>query len=106
MVPEDEKSLELFLCIGLDERTARDIVKNNRNLTSDLTALIHQARVTDGCDRTTGILLYWVVTKYGGKALVHRPTLLEYIVSSKIKTSSQLDAAYSFFGNTGLEDLT
>ncbi|KAK6157691.1 hypothetical protein DH2020_011939 [Rehmannia glutinosa] len=51
-----EKSLDLFLKIGLDERTAKNTVANNK-VTANLTAVIHEAAVTDGCDRTVGNLL-------------------------------------------------
>ncbi|XP_021900855.1 glutamine--tRNA ligase, cytoplasmic [Carica papaya] len=100
---KSEKSLELFLKIGLDERTARNTVANNK-VTANLTAVIHEAAVTDGCDRAIGNLLYTVATKFPTNALVHRPTLLEYIISSKIKTTAQLDAAFSFFAATGSEN--
>ncbi|KAL5830595.1 hypothetical protein ACOSQ3_020063 [Xanthoceras sorbifolium] len=100
---KDEKSLELFLKIGLDERTAKNTVANNK-VTANLTAVIHEAVVTDGCDRRIGNLLYTVATKYPANAIVHRPTLLKYIVSSKIKTPAQLEAAFSFFASTGSED--
>ena len=43
-----------------------------------------QAGVTEGCDRSTGNLLYTVATKFPANALVHRPKLLEYIVSAKV----------------------
>ncbi|XP_055960881.1 glutamine--tRNA ligase-like isoform X2 [Mercurialis annua] len=42
-------------------------------------------------------------TKYPANALVHRPTLLGYIVSSKIKTPAQLEAAFTFLSNTASE---
>ncbi|KAK8947426.1 hypothetical protein KSP39_PZI007311 [Platanthera zijinensis] len=41
------------------------------------------ACVVDGCSKGVGNLLYTVATKFPGNALKHRPTLLEYIVSSK-----------------------
>lgn len=99
---DKEKHLESFLKIGLDERTARNTVANNK-VTANLVAVINEAGVTDGCSRTTGNLLYMVATKFPANALVHRPTLLEYVVSSKIKTTAQLDAAFSFFGATASE---
>ncbi|PSR91150.1 Glutamine--tRNA ligase [Actinidia chinensis var. chinensis] len=98
-----EKPLELFLKIGLDERTAKNTIANNK-VTANLTAVIQEAAVTDGCDRATGNLLYTVATKFPTNALVHRPTLLQYIVSSKIKTPAQLEAAFSFFSTTGSEN--
>ncbi|KAL6555908.1 Glutamine--tRNA ligase, cytoplasmic [Orobanche gracilis] len=105
MDDNSEKALELFLNIGLDEKTARKTFRKGGRLRTDLTALIHQAGVTDGCDRTIGNLLYMIADKYHGKALVHRPTLLKYIVSSKIKSPVQLGAAYSFLTKTAPDDL-
>ncbi|XP_015895647.1 glutamine--tRNA ligase [Ziziphus jujuba] len=100
---DKEKNLELFLSIGLDERTAKNTVANSK-VTANLIAVIHEAAVTNGCSRSVGNLLYTVATKYPANALVHRPTLLEYVVSSKIKTTAQLEAAFTFFSNTGPED--
>ncbi|GMI70684.1 ovule abortion 9 [Hibiscus trionum] len=106
MVVNDEnsdKALELFLKIGLDERTARNTIANNK-VTANLTAVIHEAALTNGCERTIGNLIYTVATKYPANALVHRPVLLEYVVSSKIKTPAQLEAAFSFFTNVASEN--
>ncbi|CAI0454610.1 unnamed protein product [Linum tenue] len=97
-------TLELFLKIGLDERTAKNTVANNK-VTNNLTAVIHEAGVIEGCNRTVGNLLYTVATKYPANALAHRPVLLEYVVSSKIKTPAQLEAAFSFLSNTASESL-
>ncbi|XP_043806301.1 glutamine--tRNA ligase, cytoplasmic isoform X3 [Manihot esculenta] len=94
--------LELFLNIGLDERTARNTIANNK-VTTNLTAVIHEAGISEGCNRTIGNLLYTVATKYPANALIHRPTLLEYIVSLKIKTPAQLEAAFSFLSKTASE---
>ncbi|KAJ6350948.1 hypothetical protein OIU78_006965 [Salix suchowensis] len=102
---EEESSgtpLELFLKIGLDERTARNTIANNK-VTNNLTAVIHEAGVTEGCNRTIGNLLYTVATKYPANAVIHRPTLLGYIVSTKIKTPAQLEAAFSFLSSTASE---
>ncbi|XVE75206.1 hypothetical protein DITRI_Ditri12bG0077100 [Diplodiscus trichospermus] len=99
-----DEILELFLKIGLDERTARNTIANNK-VTANLTAVIHEAALTNGCDRTIGNLLYTVATKYPANALVHRPNLLEYIVSSKIKTPAQLEAAFSFLSNVASDNL-
>ncbi|KZV38221.1 glutaminyl-tRNA synthetase-like [Dorcoceras hygrometricum] len=94
-----EKALDLFLKIGLDERTAENTIANNK-VTANLTAVIHEAAVTDGCDRAVGNLLYTVATKFPSNSLVHRPTLLKYIVSSKVKSPAQLEAAFSFLAAT------
>ena len=95
--------MELFLKIGLDERIAKNTIANNK-VTTNLTAVINQAGVTDGCSRAMGNLLYTVATKYPTNALVHRPTLLQYIVSSKIKTTAQLDAVLSFLTTTASDN--
>ncbi|OMO72924.1 Glutamyl/glutaminyl-tRNA synthetase, class Ib [Corchorus capsularis] len=97
------KTLDLFLKIGLDERTARNTIANNK-VTANLTAVIHEASLTDGCDRTIGNLLYTVATKYPANAILHRPKLLEYVVSYKIKSPAQLEAAFSFLSNVASEN--
>ncbi|KAL0372632.1 UNVERIFIED_CONTAM: Glutamine--tRNA ligase, cytoplasmic [Sesamum calycinum] len=99
-----DKPLDLFLKIGLDERTAENTVANSK-VTANLTAVIHEAAVADGCDRTVGNLLYTVATKFPANALVHRPTLVKYIVSSKIRTPAQLEAAFSFVAATASDNL-
>lgn len=38
---EKEKCLDLFLKIGLDERTARNTIANNK-VTANLTSVIHE----------------------------------------------------------------
>ncbi|KAK9091324.1 hypothetical protein Sjap_024501 [Stephania japonica] len=97
-----QKALDLFLKIGLDERTAKNTVANNK-VTANLTSVIHEAGVDEGCERAIGNLLYTVATKFPANALVHRPVLLVYVVSSKIKTPVQLDAALSFLDRVGPE---
>ncbi|KAI7758304.1 hypothetical protein M8C21_014666, partial [Ambrosia artemisiifolia] len=98
------ETLDLFLKIGLDKRTAENTIANNK-VTLNLVTVISEANVTDGCERSTGNLLYTVATKFPANALVHRPKLLEYIVSSKIKTPAQVEAAFAFLTVTGSEDL-
>ncbi|KAI3933504.1 hypothetical protein MKX01_022083 [Papaver californicum] len=89
MVKDDnhEETVDLFLRIGLDAKTA-----NNTKVTMNLKAVIHEVSiryknivsVTDGCSKAVGNLLYTVATKFPANALVQRPTLLEYIVSLKL----------------------
>lgn len=98
-----ENPLDLFLKIGLDERTAKNTVANNK-VTANLIAVIHEASMTDGCDRTVGNLLYTVATKFPTNALVHRPTLLNYVITSKVKTPAQLEAAFSFLAATASDN--
>ncbi|KAK1416135.1 hypothetical protein QVD17_31923 [Tagetes erecta] len=98
------EAFDLFLKIGIDIRTAENTIANSK-VTSNLIAVINEAAVTNGCERSTGNLLYTVATKFPANALVHRPKLLEYIVSSKIKTPAQVEAAFVFLTVTGSEDL-
>lgn len=42
---EKEKQLELFLMIGLDERTAKNTIANNK-VTASLTSVIHEVYVS------------------------------------------------------------
>ncbi|EHA8590277.1 glutamine--tRNA ligase [Cocos nucifera] len=106
MVVSEEKDeiqlLDMFLSIGLDRRTAENALVNPK-VTANLTAVIKEAKVVDGCSKTVGNLLYMVATKYPAHALIHRPVLLEYIISSKIKNPAQLDAALTFLSNAGPE---
>lgn len=107
MVTSDSNSgeiLQLFLKIGLDERTAQNAIVNGK-VSSNLTDVIREAGVEDGCIKSVGNLLYMVATKYPANALKHRPFLLQYIISSKIKNPNQLEKALSFLSNTGPESL-
>lgn len=99
---DHEKFIELFVKIGLDEKTAKNTVANKK-VTTNLSAVIYEAGANNGCSRTTGNLLYMVATKFPPNALIHRLTLLEYIISSKIKTPAQLEEALLFLGRVGPE---
>ncbi|KMZ68009.1 Glutamine--tRNA ligase, Glutamate--tRNA ligase [Zostera marina] len=98
----ENQTLDLFLGIGLDKRTAENSIVNSK-VTANLTAVIKEAGVVDGCSKSVGNLLYMVATKFPANALIHRRTLLEYIVSLKIKTTAQLDEALKFLANFGPE---
>jgi glutaminyl-tRNA synthetase len=95
--------LETLLALGLDQRTAENALVNSK-VTANLAAVIAEAGIS-GCDKSVGNLLYAVATKYPNNALVHRPALINYIVSTKIKSPAQLDAALSFLANVGPESL-
>ncbi|OVA09450.1 Glutamyl/glutaminyl-tRNA synthetase [Macleaya cordata] len=101
---ENEISLELFMKIGLDERTAKNTIANNK-VTTNLTEVINEANVTSGCGKAVGNLLYTVATRFPANALVHRRSVLEFITTLKIKTPAQLEAALSFLGRLGAENL-
>ncbi|KAM0838204.1 hypothetical protein ACQ4PT_061133 [Festuca glaucescens] len=94
-------------------------------------AYLHPEKArTSGCDKSVGNLLYAVSTSiiflfvvytfevYDvrlmrlhfpldeiGCHFVHRPALINYIVSVKIKSPAQLDASLSFLSNVGSEYL-
>ncbi|KAF7063848.1 hypothetical protein CFC21_070322 [Triticum aestivum] len=95
--------LEQLLALGLDQRTAETALVNSK-VTANLSAVIAEAGIT-WCDKSVGNLLYAVATKYPSNALVHRPNLINYIVSMKIKNPAQLDAALSFLTNVGPDSL-
>ncbi|KAJ6983872.1 hypothetical protein NC653_026632 [Populus alba x Populus x berolinensis] len=96
MAVKEEERLELFLKIGLDERTARNTIANNK-VTNNLTAVIHEAGVTEGCNRTIGNLLY-----------TQMPSFIALLCSDilspqRFKTPAQLEAAFSFLSSTASE---
>ncbi|KAL6838739.1 hypothetical protein ACP4OV_031453 [Aristida adscensionis] len=95
--------LEALLALGLDQRTAENALVN-RKVIANLAAVIAEAGIS-GCDKSVGNLLYTVATKYPTNALVHRPVLIKYVVSTKIKNPAQLDAALSFLTNVGPDSL-
>ncbi|KAL6627299.1 hypothetical protein ACP70R_031025 [Stipagrostis hirtigluma subsp. patula] len=95
--------LEAILALGIDQRTAENALAN-RKVTANLAAVIAEAGIS-GCDKSVGNLLYTVATKYPNNALVHRPVLISYVVSTKIKNPAQLDAALSFLTNVGPDSL-
>uniref|UniRef100_A0A3B6RR64 glutamine--tRNA ligase n=2 Tax=Triticum aestivum TaxID=4565 RepID=A0A3B6RR64_WHEAT len=95
--------LEKLLALGLDQRTAENALVNSK-VTANLAAIIAEVGITC-CDKLVGNLLYAVATKYPNNALVHRPALIDYIVSMKIKNPAQLDAALSFLTNVGPDPL-
>ncbi|CAI5464953.1 unnamed protein product [Closterium sp. Yama58-4] len=97
-------ALEMFLKIGLDEKTAQNAVANAK-VTANLVEVIKEASLEGGCDKAIGNLLYTVATKFPANARVHRPTLLSYVTSLKIKTVPQLEAAHAYLATVGQEPL-
>ncbi|CAI5525052.1 unnamed protein product [Closterium sp. Naga37s-1] len=97
-------ALEKFLKIGLDEKTAQNAVANAK-VTANLVEVIKEAALEDGCDKAIGNLLYTVATKFPANARVHRPTLLSYVTSQKIKTVPQLEGAHAYLATVGQEPL-
>ncbi|XP_039133291.1 glutamine--tRNA ligase [Dioscorea cayenensis subsp. rotundata] len=93
---------DLFIAISLDQKMVENTFANNK-VTSNLTTVIKQAGVTNGWSKDVGNLLYRVATEYSSSAAsTHRPILLEYVVSSKIKKVTQLDGAFSLLVKVGV----
>ncbi|OEL25456.1 Glutamine--tRNA ligase [Dichanthelium oligosanthes] len=101
--PAPALPLETLLALGLDQRTAENALVNSK-VTANLAAVIAESGIKE-CDKSVGNLLYAVATKYPTNALVHRPVLIKYVLSTKIKNPAQLDAALLFLTNTGPDSL-
>ncbi|GJP35092.1 hypothetical protein CLOM_g19590 [Closterium sp. NIES-68] len=97
-------ALAKFVKIGLDEKTAQNAVANAK-VTANLVEVIKEAQLEDGCDKAIGNLVYTVATKFPANARVHRPTLLSYVTSQRIKTVPQLEAAHAYLATVGQEPL-
>ncbi|MCO5601875.1 hypothetical protein L7F22_056001 [Adiantum nelumboides] len=100
---EDDPSAQFFLGIGLDERTATSALANAK-VTSNLTDVIREAGVEGGCDKAVGNLLYTVATKFPTNAFIHRAGFLKYITGGHVKSTPQLEAAFTFFSSIGPEN--
>jgi hypothetical protein len=55
----DPAALELFKSLGLDSKTAQNAVANPK-VTANLTDVVREAGVAQGCDKSIGNLLYTV----------------------------------------------
>ncbi|GAB4821823.1 hypothetical protein N2152v2_008869 [Parachlorella kessleri] len=98
----EAEAQRLFEAIGLVPQTATNAVKNQK-FRQVLVDVIKQAGVEEGCPKPQGALLYTVAGKYPANALVHRETLLRYIIDDKIKSNAQLDGALEYLGKVGSE---
>ncbi|KAL3695146.1 hypothetical protein R1sor_008797 [Riccia sorocarpa] len=99
---KNAEAKELFLKIGLEEKTAQNAVANSK-VTANLIAVISEAGLQEGCERSIGNLLYSIATKYPNNALIHRPKLLQYVTAGKVKSIPQVEAAFSFLSKVGPE---
>eukprot|EP01083_Nonionella_stella_P030951 84821_1 len=91
-------TLERFLSIGVDQKNAKTLVKNEKVATK-LVSIIDEAGVGEGCDKAIGNLLCNVATNMVDSTLSesHRPTLCRYIGERKISSVPQLEAALKYF---------
>ncbi|XP_056102716.1 glutamine--tRNA ligase [Rhinichthys klamathensis goyatoka] len=89
-------TVSIFMSIGLSEQKAKETLKNEL-LSSTLKKAIEVAQgllASAGIDKTTGTLLYSMVTRLKD---THRLSFLtEYIITRKITTELQLSAALDF----------
>ncbi|BBN05975.1 glutaminyl-tRNA synthetase [Marchantia polymorpha subsp. ruderalis] len=99
---KNAEAKELFLKIGLEDKTAQNAVANPK-VTANLIAVIVEAGLQEGCGRSVGNLLYSIATKFPNNALNHRPTLLQYVTAGKIKSIPQVEAAFGFLSKFGPE---
>ncbi|EGC32483.1 glutamine-tRNA ligase [Dictyostelium purpureum] len=100
---EKEELIKLFSEIGLDNSKAKETTNNN-TLSKNLKDIIVEAGVEKGCEKSIGLLLYTLATKYPANALKHRPTLCKYIVNKTV-TAINLTACLEFLRRTANEEL-
>eukprot|EP00775_Hariotina_reticulata_P012928 gene12928-13056_t len=80
-----ERARPLFSSIGLDANVVEGALKNPK-FTQSLLDVIDEAGVAaSGCPKAQGNFLYTIASKHPANALVHRPALLEYVMSEQIK---------------------
>ncbi|GFH28877.1 uncharacterized protein HaLaN_27440, partial [Haematococcus lacustris] len=92
---DEAAALSLFTSLGLDENTAKNASVNPK-FRKTLTEIIHEAGATQGLPKSKGNLLYYAAGKFPANALVHRPTLLSYVLEEKIKSNAQMDGAFDY----------
>eukprot|EP00798_Chlamydomonas_sp_ICE-L_P030329 gene30329-35322_t len=90
-------ALKLFTSIGLDETVAKNANKNPKGRATLVEVIAEAGFTNTGCGKAFGNLLYTVSTKFPANALVHRPTLIKYILDETIKTVAQLDGACDYY---------
>ncbi|KAK1356666.1 hypothetical protein POM88_049922 [Heracleum sosnowskyi] len=89
--PQDLKHILGKIGVNKD---ARIELHKHSNIISKLLTVIAEARV-NRCSNSVGELIYMVAATFPENALVHRPRLLQYVTTSRIRTKSQLVAAFT-----------
>lgn len=89
--------IETFVSIGLSEQKAKETLKND-NVTQNLKSAIEQAaKITPGpIDKDSGKLLYNIATKLKTQIKGHQSMLVEYVITRKINSEIQLNAALDY----------
>eukprot|EP01111_Echinosteliopsis_oligospora_P012983 TRINITY_DN4544_c0_g1_i2.p1 TRINITY_DN4544_c0_g1~~TRINITY_DN4544_c0_g1_i2.p1 ORF type:complete len:782 (-),score=211.80 TRINITY_DN4544_c0_g1_i2:3-2348(-) len=93
----------LLLGIGLDDKKAAETLKN-KDLSSNLEAIIREAGADAGCDKAAGAILYSLATKYPANASKYRPYLAKLVVAKKV-TSNNLQATLDYLKKVGNGEL-
>src|SRR5690242_3723716 len=91
---DNDKKLELLKGIGLDDKKAKETLKNE-DLTAILLELISEGKA-ENCGKPRGNLLYQLATTLPADARPHRSALLHLIMSEKVRQVAQLQAAVKF----------
>jgi len=101
---EDNKTPEnLFKGIGIDEKKALETTKN-KDLTESLRSLIYEGGAEHGCEKSAGLILYTLATRYPANAARHRALLAKFVVEKKV-TNTNLNACLDYLKKIGAEDL-
>ncbi|EAL62672.1 glutamine-tRNA ligase [Dictyostelium discoideum AX4] len=99
-----DELVTLFSQIGLDSSKAKETT-NNATLSSNLQEIIKEAGAESGCEKSVGLLLYTLATKYPANAMKHRATLVDYIANKKSVNSINLQACLDYLRRTANEEL-
>ncbi|MEW5320129.1 MAG: hypothetical protein WDW38_011226 [Sanguina aurantia] len=98
---EQDAALRLVLSIGLEENTARTVIKNPKSLRTLVEVIAEAGATQEGCPRSKGNLLNTVATRFPANALVHRPQLVKYVMAEQIKSTAQLEGAFEYLKKLG-----
>ncbi|MEW5304384.1 MAG: hypothetical protein WDW36_006995 [Sanguina aurantia] len=98
---EQDAALRLVLSIGLEENTARTVIKNPKSLRTLVEVIAEAGATQEGCPRSKGNLLNTVATRFPANALVHRPQLVKYVMAEQVKSTAQLEGAFEYLKKLG-----
>ncbi|XP_075238184.1 glutaminyl-tRNA synthetase [Lycorma delicatula] len=90
-----EKDVELFISLGLNEQKAKETLKNDI-VTKNLKLAIDEALKTGAALEEFGVLLYHAATKIKNQVIHHLPLLIKYIIDKKLDNIQRIDAALEY----------
>jgi len=101
----DDSAIKLFLECGIDERRAKETLKNTK-LKDALTSVLTQAKTVKGAAdiKDTVNVLYTVASTLPAEAATHRPALVEYVATGKIHKSN-ITPAIAYLKKLGSDPL-